>query len=363
MNENTLPLNLAKAACDTMMNKFKTANLPPEGWFHYHAGVLLSGFEQTLINSGDRRYADYIKMWLDRYIDENGNVSCYSQVTLDDKQPGILLFRLIEENAGEQYEKALKYIKSGIDTWKVNSLGGFWHKDEEGIENQMWLDGLYMAGELITRYGAKYNDEACFDLVYKQASLMWENIRDLKTGLLYHAWDESKVVDWCDKETGLSSYFWGRAAGWYIVALTTILKYLPKDNCHREKLIGYTREYIKAFTVFQDEKSGLWYQIIDKGDRADNWLETSCTALFLCGISMAIKQGVIDESYRENADKAYKGLLSKITENENGIVLPDICIGTGVGSYEYYIERPRTQNDLHGMGSLILACNAYHEIC
>ena len=55
----------------------------------------------------------------------------------------------------------------------------------------MWLDGLYMAGELLVRYGVKFNDDKYFALAYKQAKLMWDNIRDEKTGLLYHAWD------WC----------------------------------------------------------------------------------------------------------------------------------------------------------------------
>ena len=246
------PLELAKIACETMMNKFEAEKLPPEQHFHYHQGVFLSGVEQTYLHTGDRRYADYIKAWVDSLITEDGEVCGYDLKTLDDKQPAILLFRILEETGDERYEKAIKYIKSGIDNWPVCKEGGFWHKILESRSNQMWLDGLYMAGELLSRYGAKFGEEKCFDIVHMQAKLMWENIRDEKTGLLYHAWDSSHKAPWCDKETGRAPHFWGRAAGWYIVALTTALKYMPKDYENRDELIGYVRDYIDAFTKYHD---------------------------------------------------------------------------------------------------------------
>ena len=362
--EDIKPLKLAELACETMMKKFEAEKLPPVAHFHYHQGVFLSGFEQTYLNTGKKVYSDYIKKWVDSLITDDGEVLGYDTSTLDDKQPAILMFRLLEETGDKKYEKAIKYIKSGIDHWPTNEEGGFWHKISYNCMNQMWLDGLYMAGELLTRYGVKFNDEKCFDTVYKQAKLMWDNIRDLKTGLLYHAWDSTRLAPWADNKTGLAPHFWGRAAGWYIVALTTILKYMPKDNGHAEELKGYVRDYIEAFSKYQDEKSGLWYQVVDKPNEAGNWTETSCTALFLCGISMALKAGYIDEKYKEVADKAFKGLAGAMEDDNNGgIIMPRICVGTGVGDYNYYINRPTGENDLHGMGALLLGCNAYYEIC
>jgi len=361
--KNTTPIELAEKFCQTMMRKFSAEKLPPEGHFHYHQGVFLSGMEQTFLSTQKREYSDYIKKWIDSLIDKDGNIEGYSVLTLDDKQPAILLFRLLEETGDERYEKALHFIRKSLDEWPCNEIGGFWHQNTERCQNQMWLDGLYMAGEFLARYGKTFNDPTCFDLLFKQAQLMWENIRDPKTGLLYHAWDQSRSVNWCDKETGLSEEFWGRAAGWYIVALTTILDYLPKDHEYRSTLIEYVREYIKALIQFQDEETGLWYQVLNKKDDPANWHETSCTALFLCGISKAIKNNYIDKSYKKNADKAFSGLLSVIyTDSEDNIILPSICIGTGVGNYQFYLDRPTCENDLHGGGALLLSCNAYNEI-
>lgn len=355
------PIELAEAACATMMKKYDAKELPPEGHFHYHQGVFLSGVEQTYLNTGKKEYSDYIKRWIDSLIDADGNVNGYDTGTLDDKQPAILMFRLLDETGDKRYEKAIKYIVSGIQNWPVNKEGGFYHKKD--MTDQMWLDGLYMVGELLTRYGVKYNDEKMLDTVYRQAKLMWDNIRDPKTNLLYHAWDYSHAAKWADRETGLSPCFWGRAAGWYIVALTTILKYMPDNYRNRAELIKYTQDYVEAFTKYQDEKTGLWYQVMDHGNDDSNWTETSCSALFLCGLSMALKGGYIDEKYRAAADKAYAGLAAAMEEDsDGGLVMPRICIGTGVGDYEHYIKRPRRENDLHGMGALLLGCNAYWDI-
>jgi len=360
--ENLKPLELAELACTTMMKKFDAEKLPPAGHFHYHQGVFLSGFEQTYLNTGKKEYSDYIKKWVDSLIDENGSLTCeYNVNTLDDKQPAILMFRLLEETGDIKYENAIRYIVSGIEDWPKTSQGGFYHMKH--LKTQMWLDGLYMAGELLTRYGARFGEDRFFELVHLQAKLMWDNIRDEETGLLYHAWDESRSDEWADPQTGRAPHFWGRAAGWYIVALCTILKYMPSDCEYRADLIEYVQKYIDAFAKHQDAKTGLWYQVIDRGDDPRNWTETSCSALFLCGISMALKAGYIDESYRAVADKAYKGLAAAMEDDGNGgVIMPRICIGTGVGDYEFYLARPTSENDLHGMGALLLACNAYHEL-
>ncbi|MBP3360735.1 MAG: glycoside hydrolase family 88 protein [Clostridia bacterium] len=355
-------MELAELMCTTMMKKFRANEIPPIGRFHYHMGVFLSGVEQTFLNTGKREYADYIKKAMDSFVTDEGEVIGSNPAKLDDKQPAILLFRILDETGEEKYEKAIKFLKHGLDSWPLTKDGGFWHMNQDDVREQMWLDSIYMAGELLARFGARYNDIECFDAVCRQARLMWNNMRDKKTGLLYHAWDTSREAPWADKENGLSAEFWGRAAGWYITALTTIIEYLPDDYTGRKELIGYVREYVDAVVRVQDEKTGLWYQVLDKGDRADNWIETSCSALFLCGITKALKAGYIDDKYEKNADMAFNGLKSVLKLNDDGdLICPSVCIGTGIGSYSYYIERPVSDNDLHGVGAFLLGLNAYHQ--
>ena len=97
MNQNRKPIDYAKASCETMMRKFAAQDLPPKGHFHYHQGVFLSGVYQTYRLCGDERYFQYIKDWVDSIIDENGEIHTFDKGQLDDIQPGILLYPLLDK--------------------------------------------------------------------------------------------------------------------------------------------------------------------------------------------------------------------------------------------------------------------------
>ena len=90
----TTPLAFATLACDTMMRKFEAEQLPPVGHFHYHQGVFLSGVYRTYLLTGDEKYFDYIKRWVDSNLDAVGNIKGFNPGQLDDLQPAIHLFPL-----------------------------------------------------------------------------------------------------------------------------------------------------------------------------------------------------------------------------------------------------------------------------
>ena len=144
--------------------------------------------------------------------------------------------------------------------------------------DQMWLDGLYMGGPVCAEYGAKYGRPDLLDLVVHQALMMEEKTRDEKTGLLYHAWDFRRQAEWADPVTGRSPEFWGRSIGWVPVALLDDLDFLPSGHPGRTKLSDMAARLLEAVCAFQSDE-GRWYQVVDKGGKAGNWLENSCSCL------------------------------------------------------------------------------------
>jgi unsaturated rhamnogalacturonyl hydrolase len=183
------------------------------------------------------------------------------------------------------------------------------------------------------------------------------------TGLLYHAWDDSKAIGWADKKTGLSPEFWGRAMGWYAVAIMDLLDYIPEENKRRHEFISAAVDIINALVRFQDEESGLWYQVVDKGRVAGNWLETSCSCLYTYAIAKAIKRGLLHRTYYQSIKRAYEGIVKTLRFEGSDLFVEEICVGTEVGDYQFYINRPRVQNDLHGMGAFLLMCTEYEDAC
>lgn len=347
-------LQYGKEACDTLMNKYEAHKLPPEGRFHYHQGVFLSGMQKIYEICLEEKYINYCKAWVDSIIDEEGNIHTFDKGQLDDIQPGVLLYPLYKKFREERYKKALDTLLPIILNFPKNREGGLWHKEQN--KEQMWLDGLYMAGPISAQYGAEFGYKEYFDLCIFQALLMEKRTKDNKTGLWYHAWDSIMERPWADPVTGRSSEFWGRSIGWVPVALLEELDYIPVEYEGYKELVRMTTELLEAVVKYQDKESGLWYQVVDKGTMNGNWLESSCTCLFVAAICKAVRIGILDKEYLSYAIKGYKGIINRIRYEEQGIIIDNICVGTGVGDYFHYCNRPTSENDLHGAGAFIIMC-------
>ena len=340
------------------MRKYTPEELPPAPRFHYHQGVYLSGVQRTYLLGGGNELYDYVKAWIDYYVDADGRILHTQMDQFDDMQPAILMFDLLEKTGDERYRKALDSITPPVERWPKNARGGFWHKFDR--QNQMWLDTLYMIGPFCAMYAKNFGAKYLYEVIYQNMNLMRRNITDPKTGLLYHAWDDSKAAEWADSVTGCSAHFWGRAIGWYAVAIFDILDYMPADHPRREEFIGAGRDIINALIRYQDAKTGLWRQVVNRGDDPRDWFETSCSSLYTYAIAKATKTGVLDDSYSPYAQKGYEGVIGSLAFEGDDLIISNICIGTGVGDYEFYLNRPTVQNDLHGMGAFLLMCTEYY---
>ena len=346
--------------CDCMMHMYEPEKLPPEKIFHYHQGVFLSGMYNTFDICKEKKYFDYIKAWVDSIIWDDGSIHDYDKTRLDDLQPGILLFGLYEATGEEKYKKVLNEFAEILKGWPKNNLGGFWHKYCH--PNQMWLDSLYMDGPIQAML-AKFNDDESFmNEAANQALIMFEKLYDKKSGLMFHAWDETGAEEWCSGETNCSPEIWGRAMGWYVVALADILELMPDSNEKKKKLVEIERCLLEKIADYREETTKMWYQIVNKGDLKSNWLETSCSCLFTAAIAKAVRLGIIDGSYRCFANDSFKGLEEKLIWYEGHLYVSGICVGTGVGDYRHYINRPTVNSDLHGVGAFLLMCAEIYKI-
>jgi unsaturated rhamnogalacturonyl hydrolase len=221
-----------------------------------------------------------------------------------------------------------------------------------------------MGAPFYTEFSKYFNQPEGFADVINQILLIDVHTRDPKTGLRYHGWDESINQKWADPETGCSPNFWGRAMGWYAMALVDVLDVLPADFSRREQVVFILRDLVKAVIRFQEAKSGLWFQVLDQSGRDGNYLEASASAMFVYSMAKAVRMNYIDPTYRSSVEKGFHGMLSNlITVDGNGLVnLNQICSVAGLGgdpyrdgSYEYYISEPVVTNDLKGIGPFILA--------
>lgn len=354
-----LPIDYAEKACDTMIKRYVAEELPPKGHFHYHQGVFLSGMYKTYKLCNEESYFTYIKAWVDSIMDEEGNIKWFEAGKLDDIQPGILLFPLLKATGDIRYKNALDILLPLIMNFPKTKTGGLWHMNV--LPHQMWLDGLYMAGPICAEYAVQFEKPEYLELAIKQALLMEEKTRDSKTGLWKHAYDDKKQVKWADKETGLSEEFWGRSIGWVPVAVLDELDFISSEHPKYQDLCDLVSNLLKAVYKYQSLE-GRWYQVVDKGSCEGNWLENSCSCLYVAALCKAVRKGIIEEEYLEAALKGYEAVINSLKWDGDNLLLGEVCIGTGVGDYKHYCDRPVSVNDLHGMGAFLLMCVEVQQI-
>lgn len=350
----------------------------PEAWqtegserpeWNYKIGLLLTSFEGLYESSGKKQYKDYIKTFADTLINESGVIKGYERekFNIDMINAGKILFNLYEESKDSKYIVALDTLRSQLKTQPRTSSNGFWHK--KIYPDQMWLDGLYMGAPFYAQYNTLFENGDKLDDIAHQFELIWEHTIDSETGLLYHAWDESKQMDWADKTTGKSPNFWSRSMGWYAMALVDVLDYFPQDHPKRALLISYLNQLSEALVKFQDE-SGLWYQVTDMPERKGNYFEASGTCMFIYAFVKGVKKGYLPSIYRTYADRGFKGMIDNLVEVEKDgeVHITNICKSAGLGgnpyrdgSFEYYISEPIVTDNLHGTGPFILAANELQQ--
>lgn len=332
------------------------------GW-SYVTGVMMKAFERIWRQTGDDRYYQYIVATVDSALADDGTIADYQieEFNIDQINEGRALLFLYQQTKDEKYRKAAQILRKQLSAHPRTSEGGFWHKKR--YPHQMWLDGLYMGSPFYSEYGALFNEPGAIDDVVKQFVLMENHARDSDTGLLYHGWDEKKIQEWADPQTGLSQCFWGRATGWYAMALVDTLDYVPVDHPGREDLIGILQRLVEGVLSVQDEATGVWWQVLDKPAAAGNYLEASASSMFVYAFAKGIRKGYLDKSILNAVETAYRGILDTfITTNVNGTLdLNSICRTAGLGygrdgSYDYYVRQEEVvSNDGKGVGPFIMA--------
>ncbi len=384
-------LDATPADCSGSANCFSLsfATVPPAPspkFWEYTYGVPLAGLQRLYERTHDARYLEYIKKYVDRYVDAAGTISYArpwplghdgkpsppNDPTIQDViQPSALLFGLYDATHDDRYLKAMTATRQIFRTIKTSRTGAFWHKPS--YPDQQWLDGIYMAEPFLVRYGALFADQVkpgdaqlCFRTATGQIEVAAAHTVDPKTKLYYHAWNDALDGAWrglapptrVPPPAGAttSPVLWSRAIGWYIAGIVDVLEYLPANDPERPALRAILRNLAEGLEGFQDRKTGLWYQVIDvkagplpatggyAGERdrpaQPNWLETSASAIFAYSLAKAVRLGDLPARYLAVATKAWTGVKTRVDVDGSGLAhIHGTVVGLSVGgTYNAYVN-------------------------
>ncbi|MCA5004009.1 glycoside hydrolase family 88 protein [Sphingobacterium bovistauri] len=362
---------MANTAMDKVVVESKFATNKGLKWT-YDLGVPLEGLLEVWRTTANGDYFNFVKTWMDKYVDKEGNILNYSaeEYNIDHVKNGKVLIALFKATGDKRYLNACHHLFAQMKTHPRTNEGGFWHK--KVYPYQMWLDGLYMAQPFLTEYATLLDKKELYDDIVNQFVWMEKNARDPKTGLLYHGWDESREQRWANPQTGHSPHFWGRGMGWFVFALVDVLEYFPEDHVGHQKIVGILQRTMDAIAKYQDPKTGVWYDVVDLGHREKNYHEASASSMYTYAMIKGVRRGYLGKKFIPNIEKARAGLHKEFVEDVSAthINLKKNVAVSGLGgakkyrdgSFEYYMSEPVISNDPKGVGPFMLVEIEYEKL-
>ena len=190
--------------------------------------------------------------------------------------------------------------------------------------------------------------------------------RDTAAYTLERMHREAEVLPWLkefsgkypDPETGKAPECWGRAMGWYLMALVDVIELLPAGE-EQDALVRIFGSCFQALPLFADRKTGMWYQVLDRPYAEGNYLEATASAMIVYSWLKGCRLGIIGN--REGAVQAFDSLLKTFVRvDEDGLVnLDQCCEVAGLGGKNISAEDIRQifedlsqgQQGLHFVGT------------
>jgi rhamnogalacturonyl hydrolase YesR len=355
--------NLSILLADTILTRYPDPDSIPYRPWCYVQGYVLAGLEKLWQYTGNPAYFAYIRNFVDQHVTPDGSLLGFAGDSLDDMLAGSMLVAVYQHTGEEKYRLAAQHIRHMFEDYPRNSDGGFWHA--RALPHQMWIDGVFMGGMFLARYGAVIGErQACFDEVTRQILILASHCRKAGSGLFLHAYDESRRAAWADPLTGLSPEVWSEGLGWYALVLVETLDLMPSADPNRAPVIQVLLSLAEGLRQAQDTRSGLWYQVVDRGQRPDNWHDTSGSAMFTYALQRAIDLGYVSPAiFTPVVQQAYAGLLTKVVIDPQGLVdIYAACDGVCVQrSYADYINYPRAVNAKEAVGSCLWSAVAVEK--
>lgn len=349
----------AQALADCLMAREGLLN---HQW-SYDFGVVWRGMEMLHALTGQDQYFAYIYDALDSMVSEDGQIAGYrlEAQNLDYLCNGRALIFLWERTHEEKFLRAVRLLRSQLDTQPRTSDGGFWHK--QVYPYQMWLDGQHMAipfyiqSELLLDDKAEVLEDAANQLI-----LAYRHTLNPATGLPCHGWDEKRQQHWADPATGRAAHAWGRAVGWYMVALADSLALLPRENRLYGEVWDIFRELSgKLLSIREDD---VWLQVLDCPGRTGNYLESSGSCMMVYALLKGARLGLLPAAFGLEAQRSFEAVQRQfIGQMRNGeYFVAKCCRGAGLGgnsgrdgSFDYYVSEMISSFDLKATGAYIQA--------
>ena len=327
------------------------------GDWTYSNGVALAGMIQVTQATGDKRFEDYTLKTFD-FIFRNepyfraqakefgpqrtGFGRLMEMHELDDCGAiGAALVKAYAYKQDSQYRAAIDQVSTFITQKMLRMPDGTLARPRPQLPYSLWLDDAYMSIPFLAQMGKLTGERRYYDDAARQAIQMSARLFNPQNELFAHAWFENTKYP--------QRFYWGRSAGWGMMAIAELLSVLPEDHPDRTQILDLFQRAAQGLSATQSA-TGMWHQLLDK---PDSYLESSATAMFTFSIARGVNRGWLTPAYAPIAQTGWQALKEHIHENGQ---IDGICVGT-TAAYDavYYYNRPTSLEAPQGYGATLMA--------
>ncbi len=329
---------LARAIADRVIN-----DRPPEtiGW-DWADSVMMFGIAELYRATRDVRYRDYLQAWLDHHIDKG-----YKIALSDGCPPAIIALLLLEELGDQKYraivDDVLHYLRHVALRTEEGGLNHFGAIDALGVT--LWVDSLFMFGNVLNRWAELSGDEVPLDEYAEQFGI-FATLLQKPSGLFQHAYGYTGRMQEAD-------VFWARGNAWVTAATYEYLRVRLERGESDPSVSMAVAAQLQAAIAMQDPTSGLWRTVMNRP--GETYEESSGSALFVYAMARAWRYGLASDEVLGSMRLGQAGVIAKVETDDDGLpVVTGISGPTSVGDFEYYASVPVGPDISHGVGAVLL---------
>lgn len=331
---------LARALADRAIERHPPATL---AW-DWEETVLMLGVAELHRVSGEPRYRDYVRAYVDAAIAAGGPA-----ITTSDSCAPALLAALLVIDGDDPSGAYRAIVDDALDYLDHRALrtpaGGLNHLGVHGhFGASLWVDSLFMIGGLLTRWG-EAAAPARLDL-YRDQFVIFAGALQGEDGLFAHA------SGWPGEQD--PTLRWARGDAWALAAGHDYLRARRIRGEEDPAVAAIVAAEDAAVLAAQDRPSGLWWTLVDRP--GEGYLETSASALFAYALARGWRYGQVDHAALPAIERAIVGLGGRIVDDAAGRpVVRGISGPTLPGTRASYLAVPLVDDRPYGVGAVILA--------
>ncbi|MBQ8278917.1 MAG: glycoside hydrolase family 88 protein [Roseburia sp.] len=283
-------------------------------FWEWTQGVGLFGLWKMFCYEKKEEYLEILRKYYDRQIGIG-----FPALNVNTAAPYLAMSYLAEYTGEAKYmEPCVEAAKDIMENFPRTEEGGFQHKTSDTLnEQELWDDTLYMTVLFLANMGRILKDETMQKEAEYQFLLHHKYLCDKETGLWYHGWTFKE-------RNNFAGAFWGRGNCWITMAIP---EFLAMTECSEEVkavLVDALHKQVESLKKYQSP-SGMWHTLIDD---TTSYVEASATCGFAYGILKAVREGILDESYKVLAEQAVAPILECISDDG---VVHQVSYGTPMG--------------------------------